>query len=159
MSRGGHNAVSHSLSIHSSVGPQHAALLAAAKATQAAAKATEAAAPTKLQLVCLSAADAFAPAKHRINYPAAAMADVNGVRLHCRRVGSGRALGERSVDEPVELTPYVAGRHQSAAPLTVRFAAETTPQAGLFIVGVRFARYVGRDVRPLLRPLLRCRLT
>lgn len=139
--------VSHTLSVCTFLSGPHLPLLTTAKRTQASAPRSS---QTRLQLVCISLEDTCtAPSnrRHRFHFPACAVADINGVRVHCRRIGSGKPLGERSVDEGLELTPYVAGSHHSVVPLSLTLTAETDAAAGRFIAGVRFAQHVGSAVR------------
>jgi hypothetical protein len=139
--------LSHELSVDTFLSGFQLPLLTMAKRTQAS---TQCNPQMRLQLVCLSLEDACAaPAKrrHRFHFPANALAEINGVRkVHCRRIGGSKPLGERSVDEGLELTPYVVGSHHSVVPLSLSLTALTDATSGRFIAGVRFAQHVDSAV-------------
>lgn len=92
----------------------------------------------QLQLVCLSVADTRrTPPKHRMHFPAGAIAEINSMRMHCRRIGASKPLGEGSVDSALNVTPFISS---SQYKLDVNLRSDNVPpESGAFIVGVRFA--------------------
>jgi hypothetical protein len=86
-----------------------------------------------------------------MHFPAGAVAEINGMRMHCRRIGASKPLGDRSVDEALNITPFVSS---SRSELNVKLHSDgVSPEEGTFIVGVRFAvRLPQLAVKALMAP-------
>ena len=145
--------------------PAAAAHLAAAKTAQpAAARGASGSRATALQLVSLSEADgagsgganagAGGSRRARVHFPAHTVVDANSMRMYARRIGASKPLGDKSVDAPVDLTPFVAAGGAGAGNvLKLSVAAETEATAGRFVMGVRFAQKATVEVHTTFRQL------